>query len=270
MAIDPQYVDVSIPRGCLPRESKVGDSDFVTFADTDIDAIPRSEWDGLLNKNRSLWDEQVLSRIFNQRSEGSCASNATCQALEIVWNMTFGIDKHVSFSPISIYRWVANSPNNGSTIEGNLRQLRDVGALPLDDPQNIEQLRKYKFNQQHVLKHTGYYQDFPQNWKDTSQNFCAQEWYEITSFEEFVTCLFFDFPVVYGRAGHAICGVHPDKRDGQWGIVYANSWNGWGFEDDAGRQGYGFDTERYISGSISSYGAWALRSIVMPEALISF
>ena len=261
MTLNPSYVDVAIPRGCLRRASKVGESEFTNLADTDINAIPRSEWKDLLEQNQSL--EVIIQKIKDQNGEGSCASNATSQCFEIVWNMTLGLEAWMEISPISIYRWVARSPNNGSTIEGNLRQLRDVGCLPVDKDDNKQKMQAAGLNSNHVLKEVGYYQKFPSNWKDTALNFRAQEWYEITSFDEFITCLFYDFPVCYGRAGHAICGATPVFDNNQWHVKYANSW-----KPSWGDNGYGYDSERYISGSISSYGAWALRSIVMPEVLL--
>jgi hypothetical protein len=261
VTINPAYIDVAIPRGCLRRESKLGESEFPNMGDTDIVAIPRSEWKGLLEQNQSL--ELIVQKIKDQNGEGSCASNATCQCFEINWNMMLGIDDWLEMSPISIYRWVANSPNNGSTIEGNLRQLRDVGCLPVNSQENIAKLQAAGMNTSHVLKAVGYYQRFPNGWEDSAKNFRATEWFEITSFDEFITCLFYDFPVCYGRAGHAICGVTPVFQDNQWHVKYANSW-----KPSWGDNGYGYDSERYISGSISSYGAWGLRAVTMPEIFL--
>jgi hypothetical protein len=159
----------------------------------------------------------------------------------------------MELSPISIYRFVANGPGSGSTISGNLRRLRDVGALPVDSDINRELLRKAGLSEDHVLKATGYYQQFPSGWESTAEYFRGLEFLDISSFEGIVSAILEGFPVCYGRAGHAICGVKVVKRNGVWTIKYANSWGNWG------ESGFGYDTESYISSAIRSYGAWALR-----------
>jgi hypothetical protein len=257
--LDPRFVDVRKPSGCRLRETVCGE-EWPKFADTDLEVIPRSEWKDLLAENTSL--ETVVKKIKNQQQEGSCASNATCQAYEIVWNMMMGLPYWIEMSPISIYRHVADGPNSGSVIDHNLRQLRDVGCLPSSENEgNVALLQKLKLNPQHRLKNVGYYQRFPQNWQETAQHFRALEWFEIESFEELITCLFLDFPVVYGRSGHAICGVTPVLDKNIWHVKYANSWGQWG------DNGFGYDTERFISGSIPSYGAWGLRAVMWPLAI---
>jgi len=257
--IPPKLIDIKRPSGCRPRETAVGE-EWPVFSDTGIDLIPRGEWRNLLRENVSL--EKVVGSIKNQKNEGSCASNATTQCFEIVWNMMLGPKHWIQMSPISIYRFVADGPNSGSTIDSNLRRLRDVGCLPSKDgPDNSDMLQQLGLDINHRLKNVGYYQQFPHGWEQTAKHFRALEWFEIQSFDEFVTCLFMDFPVCYGRAGHAITGVTPVLDGSTWHVKYANSWGDWG------DGGYGFDSEGFISGSISSYGAWGLRSVVWPTAI---
>jgi len=247
-----------LARGCLPRDTRLG-AEQPIFEDT-YAIYPRSDWPDLIRQNQSL--RSLVLKIKDQKQEGSCASNATTQVLQVCWLQTFGFRAFVEFSPISIYRWVANSPNDGSTIDGNLRQLKEVGALPVRNTDSQGKLAIMGLPVGHVLEPTGYYQDFPSDWKSTAAFFQGIESLDIGSFDGMVSASLDGFAIVYGRAGHAICGVSPYQDGSKYGIDYANSWGNWGDE------GFGKDTESFISRAISSYGAWALRSVkVTDEAL---
>ncbi len=250
-----ELLDIPGRGDCLPRDDTFG-SEFPVYEEA-YSIYPRSDWGAILNSHIGM--EVLVRKIKNQGQEGSCASNATAQCFEIAWNLMLGTNHWMEFSPISIYRWVAPGPGSGSTISGNLRQLRDVGLLPVGSEANKEILRKVGLPESHVLNPTGYHQNFPSNWQNTSLFFRAAEWYDISSFEGMVSAIFEGYPVCYGRAGHAICGVRVVNRNGTWAIKYANSWGNWG------EGGYGYDTESYISGAIRSYGAWALRCPVLTD-----
>jgi hypothetical protein len=252
------YENVPGRGDCWPRDDEFG-SVFAVYEEAKT-VYPRSQWEELAANHLGL--ETFVKKIKDQKQEGSCASNATGQCLEIAWNMAYGAKHWIEFSPISIYRWVADGPDSGSTISGNLKQLRDVGMLPVNSDQNKAILRAAGLPESHVLTPTGYSQRFPDNWKTTAAFFRAAEWYDIDSFEGFVSALFEGYPVCYGRAGHAICGVRVVKDGGTWKIKYANSWGAWG------ENGYGYDSESYISGSIRSYGAWALRCPVLTDVFV--
>ena len=255
-----QFIDVPGRGDCLPRDDVFG-SEFRVYEETET-VYPRSQWEQLLTEHAGL--ESLVKKIKNQGNEGSCASNATCQCFEIAWNMAMGTKHWIEMSPISIYRWVASGPGSGSTISGNLRQLRDVGCLPVDSVENKAILTAAGLPETHVLKATGYSQSFPSNWKETAAFFRALELLDISSFEGFVSALFEGFPVCYGRDGHAICGARVVRRNGVWTIKYANSW-----APSWGEAGYGYDTESYISGAIRSYGAWALRCPVLTDQFLA-
>jgi hypothetical protein len=238
---------------CLPRDDAPGDM-FAVFEDSSVDLIPRSEWKAAAKA--IVQQESLVRMIKNQGQEGSCASNATAQAMEMVYNRQRGIEGWVELSAMSLYKRVGRSSQSGSTIGSNLREVRDIGILPSNSDRN-----------KRVFKHTfpprGWNNQYPSGWKYTANMFRVTEWFDITSFDGFVTALLMGFPVVYGRAGHAICGVRPEYRYGKWHIRYANSW-----DDDWGDEGFGWDSESFISKAIASYGAFAPRvttNIIQPK-----
>lgn len=265
-----QFIDVTtqsdgiLATGCLPRDDKLGEN-FPLFGEY-FQAIPRSEWKSLFENDVSV--AELVAKIKNQGQEGTCASNAATQCGEIVANRQLGKSNWIELSPISIYRWISNNPNRGSTISGNLRQFRDVGALPVNSDRNKQVLETAGLDPSHVLKTTGYYQSFPSGWKETAKHFRVHEWFDISNFDELVTAMFLDCPVCYGRAGHAICGCRPYYRNGSWFIKYANSWGQWGDPGGQFNYGFGYDSERFVSGSIRSYGAWAARTMILSDEIV--
>ena len=255
MIIPQELIDVDFsqdPRaGTKTRETAYG-TVFRTFADTGLTVIPRSQWPELCEQAEDNPLEANVQRIMNQGQEGSCASNASSQCMETVTFVQGGSDLYVPLSAISLYKQVGSSPNSGSTIDGNLRALQTTGILPLDTPENRERF-------QAVMSHTGFYKSYPANWKETAKLFRADEWFDLNSFDQVATCTFVGFPICYGRAGHAICGMRIVREVNRYLLKYANSWGSWG------ENGYGYDSESAISGAIRSYGAWGLRSTVIPD-----
>lgn len=257
--INPRWIDIqtapeSHKMGCLPRTDRLGDRFPISEAAEDL--IPRSQWDDLIAAQEQ--DEDLVGAIKDQDGEGTCASNATTGSREFVWNLNFGKEWFVQLSPISVYRWIAPGPDSGSTISDNLEQLRDVGALPSDTPRNREILKLLGLPEK-VIKNVGYSQSFPEGWKELAAYFRMPEWNDIASFDGLVSNIFRKKKPVYGRAGHAIYGVKVVKRNGVYYVKYANSWGDWG------ESGYGYDSESYISGAISSYGAFAPRAGYVAE-----
>lgn len=235
--------------GCYPRQDLYAE-DWLAFSDVET-IYPRDQWPLLLAAHTG--QEQLVRKIKDQGQEGSCASNAATQCLEIAWNLAYGPALWIECSPISIYRFVSNGPSQGSSIDANLRRLRDVGALPVDTPANKAALKHAGLPEAHTLAAVGYHQPFPAGWERTAEHFRAAEWLDLDSFDALVSAVFRGFPVCYGRASHAITAVRVVERNGNYLIRYANSWGDWG------DHGYGLDSESAIANAIRSYGAWALR-----------
>ena len=270
-AHDLQFVDVitgpsgSPLRDCLPDEAKVG-SRFPVFEDTQR-VHPRSDWMDLLKENVSL--ERLIKWTHNQNPEGTCAANASALVYEVGSTLTVGVGATMMMSPISVYRWIAPGPDSGSNIGDNLVQARKVGFLPVDTPENRATLQKMGLNPSHVLKHTGYSQKFPTGWQETAAYFQPDEAYEIATFNGIVSALLDDFPVVYGRSGHAIAGVTPVYRNGVWYVKYGNSWGKWGEVGENQLQMFGYDSESFLSNQIPRYKAWAMRTIRLTDKLLA-
>lgn len=271
VALNPKYVDVitmpdgSVARGCKIDDVKVG-ARFPVYEEA-MPIHPRSDWGDLIKDNVSL--ERLIQWTHDQSQEGTCASNATAAVLETASQITVGQRATMMMSPISIYRWIASGPNTGSNIGDNLVQLQKTGMLPVDTPENRAKLKAMGLDENHVLKHTGYYQKFPTGWEDTAAFFRGVEAYEITSFDGIISALLDDFPVVYGRSGHAIIGVTPVYKNGVWYVKYGNSWGKWGEVGENNLQMFGHDSESFLSRQIPSYRAWALRTIFLTDQLIA-
>lgn len=221
------------------------DSTFELF-ENDQDVIPRSQWDELLAEHDYSLAEKYVAKIKRQKI-GSCASHSSTSCLEYVTAKSVGAENVTLLSPLSVFKFVG-SRHGGSTLDANMRRISQVGVLPLDTPENRE---KYG---DHVWPENQWSGSLPSGWESTAAKFKFTEWNEIGSFDELFSALLQWKPVYYGRAGHAIYAVRPMKKDGQYVLKYANSWGSWG------DNGYGYDTERYVSGSIRSYGCYAPRA----------
>jgi len=243
------------PCGCVPREDKLGENHKL-FSSAGIQTIPRSEW---VETPESDSIKQLITKIKNQKQESSCTANNTTQNHEMFWNLMFGLDHWVELSPISVYKQCNGGRDQGSSIPCCMKAIRDIGALPANTPRNIAFMEKHGLNTKHVMDLVGFRQDYPQDWKQTAQHFRIEETYDIANFDEFATALQNGFSVSYGRSGHSICGVRLVYKNNQWCIEYANSWHStWG------NNGFGYDTEKYVKGSIGRYGAIAVRTVHSP------
>ena len=246
------FVDTPGRGDCHYRDDKPGEN-FELFCNSS-EVIPRSEWREAAEAIRG--QETLVQKIKDQGQEGSCASNAAGQALEMVYVSQGGEKSWVELSAMSLYKRVGRSPQSGSTINSNLRELKETGMLPVSNPANRERF-------EHTFPPRGFGNAYPRDWERTAKLFRVTEWLDIESFDEFVSALLQGWPVVYGRKGHAICGARPVLRNGIWHIKYANSYGKWG------DNGFGYDSERLLSNStIRNYGAWAPRvTTELPENL---
>jgi len=244
-------------RGCKPTSGTFCGRRF----EDNFDVIPKRDWKKIITEIGPSCQCDV-SRIKDQGSEGSCASNATAQAFEIAWVQAQGHQNWLEMSPMSIYRNVARTAQGGSTLDDNLTQVSQVGVLPGPSRENEALLKAHGYDATMTHPLTGFRSRFKDGWKRAAKLFLGLEWFKLRTFEEMATALLSPYPVVYGRSGHAICGVALVLREGEICVKYANSWTpSWG------DSGYGYDTERWLRRRYESYGAFALRATTLFHTL---
>lgn len=200
--------------------------------------------------------ERLVTRIYNQKSEGSCVANACSQAHEVVQALQFGKDRVVHLSAMSLYKRIGRSPGSGAMVSDGLDEMTGTGILPLDTPEN-----RALFGDS-VMPNTGWREEFPDNWKDTAKKFAGAEFHVVESVAGLLTALCNQHPVVVGREGHSICYLRPMRKGNKRVVMYANSWGDWGSAGGDFDAGFGFDSESQIRKSAS--WAFALRSVVIP------
>lgn len=200
--------------------------------------------------------EQFVSRIYDQKREGSCTYNSGGQANEMVQAKTFGLQNVVHLSAISGYKQGGRSPNSGSTVSGCLRFQQEIGFLPLDIPENSQ----YK----HRMPNTGFYTDYPKGWKETAKAFQVEEAHVVRDPASILTALMRQEPVCVGRNGHAITYATARWVDGGWKCFYPNSWSErWGQAFGNQKGGWGVDSWTNIRRSAG--WAYVVRAVTARE-----
>ena len=200
--------------------------------------------------------EWLVTRIYDQQSEGSCVANANAQGNECLQAYAYGPANVIPLSAISLYKRIGRTPQSGATISDGCEEHLEGGILPLDTPSNRS------LYGDHVMPNTGFYRSFPSGWTDTAHKFRLAEYHIVRTVNGLMTALCSRHPVIVGRQGHSICYLRPsiDSRN-NYLAVYANSWNSsWGFAAGSMEGGFGADSENQIRKSAS--WAVAMRTII--------
>lgn len=212
--------------GCLARKSQFGNVSKV-FAESDIPLIPRDQWAALLP---TITLRPQVQKIKDQNGYGSCATESTTQAVEIIAAQRG--EPWIELNPLFIYHETSGGSDGGSSIDENLVFARDKGIAPESVWPRSKGFRATPTAEAiaAALKHR------------------IVEFFDIENVDEFGSALLAGFPVVFGYSGHSICAVSL-KSPTQ--IEYANSWGDWG---DAGFGVLSF------SSIVWGYGAFAVRT----------
>lgn len=212
--------------GCLPRESKVGQ--WCPLASEHIEIIPRQEWASLIGDGVSM--RPRVNMIKDQDGVGSCATESTTQGVEIARDMA-GF-KWVQLNPWFIYHSTSGGSDRGSSIDANLRFVRENGIAPESVWPRSKGWRSKPSSEAY----------------EAAKEFKIEEFYDITSIDEVGSCLLKGFAVVFGWSGHSV--IYTRLLDSSTG-EYANSWSTrWGDE------GFGKLALRSVNWG---YGAYAIR-----------
>lgn len=263
---DDYGIPAGFKTGCLPRTDKLG-AEFDVFEDH-ITPFPRSKWAELAEKSTRLGE--LVKKCRDQDGIGSCASDAASQCNEMVRNLELGKGLWLEMCSISIYQTVSGGRDRGSSIDSNLRFMRDKGVLPADTPENKKLMRELGLDENHVMRNRVFPQRYPNGWEETAKHFCVEEWYDIASIEGFVTALYHGFPVSYGSRAHAKVGLSLVRRDGTWKIAYQNSWSeSWGEAAFGSPGGVGYESVSQIEAALPSYGAYAVRQVRITEPFLT-
>lgn len=186
-------------------------------------------------------NSKLITRIFGQKSEGSCVGNAFMQGLQYCQAKLAGKHRVIQMSAMSLYKQIGSSPNSGANIGDAMDRLKDTGGLPLDTEENK---RRFK----HTMSHTNFRQPWPAGWKETAKLFANCEMFVANHWMEAFSALARGLCIGVGRAGHSILYLDPVFEDGTWAVDYVNSWDeSWGFAKGDFRGGFGRDTRRLFN-----------------------
>lgn len=230
--------------------------------------VPREEWMDLFEE---LQPNQcsLAKRTLDQNGFGTCTSFAMSKAATYQWSRKYGPEWELTFAGPSMYPFCASGGNSGSSTSCIFRRATQHGMLPSDTPQNRKVLSQMGLNSTHVCHEVQWNagKRVPQEyWEETGKHFRVNpdESYEIQSLDGFFSALWSGYTILYGRSGHAICGVDPEWSGSTWQAIYHNSWKAsWGRRIN-GLGGYGVDTESYLRRTGAYRWAYAIRSLIEP------
>ena len=224
------------------------------FYEENLPLYPESDWPQLVEQmdaNGGTGLDRLVTKIKNQKQEGSCVGNCWSQMCEILQAMQFGLENVVLTSAMSLYRQIGSSAQSGANIDDARVAMRDVGILPADNDAN--KARGFVTHPD-----TGWSVRLPENWQAFAANLRITENYIVRSVQGLVSALINGHPVGVGRAGHSICYCRPVYDGRNLLVRYANSWGG-----DWSDAGFGYDSLWYIQSS-AGY-AIAARSLTVPQ-----
>ena len=203
-AINDEFLDVDFPsqpqfvfgdRGKLPFQEAGPCFEDIYANYTDKEIEEAIEQQDSIGGHLDL----LVTRIYDQKQEGSCVGNATCQAIEIVLNRQHGPDRVVHLSAISPYKQIGTSPNSGAYVSDGWKAIHSTGVLPLDNEENRARFK-------HVMPNTGFHLPYPAGWKETAALFRGLEYTPINTLQGLKTASVKGFPIVVGVYSGAFFG----------------------------------------------------------------
>lgn len=221
--------------GCLPRATRPG---YVcSLFGEKIPTIDPSQWGDMIGEVEL---RSFVRKIKDQDGVGSCATESTAQAIEIVRN--WESQEWVELNPWFLYHYSSGGRDNGSAIDTNLALARERGIAP----------------ESVWPRANGWAQNPSEEAREAAKLYRIDEFYDVSSIAEFGTALLLGMPVVFGWSGHSVVATQLLTTTT---FEYANSWAPtWGDQ--------GFGTLR-LSAVNWSYGAFAVRTANLTEKPIT-
>lgn len=187
--------------------------------------IPKSEWQARIREM-----EETKTRLSDlmtqaglpckdQERTNYCWINAPTHCVEIV--RALQNQPKIILSPASAGGPIKGFWNVGGWGKEGLEYIGDHGLVPVDKwPANAIE-RKY----------------WTENNKRIALDYRDTEWWEISTIEEYISCLLRRIPVAIGLAwwSHEVTAYDPMWVDGDIAVKFRNSWGmGWGDEGGYG------------------------------------
>jgi len=235
MTGDPHLYETLTPppgrvKGCLYRGSLPGA--VCPLASERIKTIPQREWSDLIPR---IDLRPKVPSVFDQNGNGSCATESATGGVKVCRSMNRM--PFMELNPLFVYHTTSGGRDSGSNIDSNLAFIREHGVAP----ESVWPRSK------------GFLKTPSEEAKHAALRYRIDEFFDIQTWEEFGSALLQGFAVVWGYSGHSILATGLTDENT---IEYLNSWGMWG------DQGYGRARSRSI---VWGYGAWAIRSVIVPE-----
>jgi hypothetical protein len=227
--MEPNPVPRGRATGCLPRVSRPGEW-FPLYSER-LDVLTDAEIEeiGPLVNN-----QQFVEEVLDQNGHGSCATESTGQDTMVI--RAFSGQPFVLLSPLFIYNTTSHGRDAGSSIDENLRFVREKGIAP-----------------ESLYPRSGGFRRKPSEEAIAEAlKYRVEEFYDITTVRELLSSLALGYPVVYGARGHSVLKL---QYLGNGRTLDVNSWGtNW--------KNGGFGEWASPSNVNWRYGAWAARTVV--------
>lgn len=236
---------------CLPRKEDSGLPRFA--AAPSVRVIPRSEW-----KDKEL--THFFDGIDDQNGHGACAGFAAEVGAHVSKNLHGGIRR--KFSPWFNYAMVNGGQDQGAIVSDLMKSMRDIG-LALDET---------------VPDKAWHKRMIPKEAYEDAKRFRLHQAYELSTFDEVVSAVLQNFPVVFGVmignrfspdgegvvpnwdganvGGHAMPAIGVKFVRNQCRLVVPNSWS-----ERWGLRGFCYMNESYFRGQRWGLDAFAVQTM---------
>lgn len=181
----------------------------LTLEDAGIDVLAPRDWPDLIEHPERTPPDKYVAGIFNQGSNGSCASESACGS--VMCRRQQDGQHPVKLSPLFVY--------------GRVNGGRDAGSS-LDE--NISFMQKYGSPSMSVWPRSHGWREKPSDeaYRDALQYRLLDDGVlRVRNWAEFATLVLLGIPVYFGYSGHAIFSGNIVSATR---LEYVNSWGNWG------------------------------------------